>query len=153
MRGQRLNLRSSLALAVGLLSTLSLAGCMDDWLASLRSVAGGNASIAPEQRVLDGNAVAGRALVASGDYGCAACHHIPGVRGAEGVVGPPLSGYRRRKYVAGVVPNTTGNLIRFIQNAPVVAPGTAMPNLDLTREQARDIAAFLYTLDGPDERR
>ena len=86
----------------------------------------------------------GRAVIPR--YGCGACHSIPGVPGATGKVGPPLAGIVERAYVGGVLPNTPQNLIRWIQNPPAVDPLTAMPNVGVTQADARDIAAYLYTL-------
>lgn len=80
------------------------------------------------------------------DYGCGSCHTIPGVRGANGAVGPPLYFMGRRTMIAGELPNTPDNIIRWIKNPKSVEPGTAMPALGLTDEQARDAAAYLYTL-------
>ncbi|MBL0420775.1 c-type cytochrome [Ramlibacter sp. AW1] len=80
---------------------------------------------------------------------CATCHVIPGVVGAGFHVGPPLAGVGQRAFIAGVVPNQPENLVRFLLNPPAVAPGTAMPPLGLSEEDARDIAAFLYTLRTP----
>ena len=45
-----------------------------------------------------------------------------------------------------MLPNTPQNLIRWIQNPPAVDPLTAMPNVGVTQADARDIAAYLYTL-------
>jgi cytochrome c1 len=71
---------------------------------------------------------------------------IPGINGADGLVGPPLILFARRTYVAGELPNTPSNLIRWIQDPPAVEPRTAMPALGLSEQQARDVAAYLYTL-------
>jgi cytochrome c1 len=79
-------------------------------------------------------------------YGCGACHTIPGVQRANGLVGPPLAGIARRVYVAGVLYNTPDNLMLWIRNPPGVDPLTAMPDTGVTEGDARDIAAFLYTL-------
>lgn len=79
-------------------------------------------------------------------YGCTACHTIPGVSGADGLIGPPLEKMAHRGYVAGVVKNTPYNLVRWIQNPPAVDPMTAMPNLHVTDQDARDMGAYLYTL-------
>ena len=79
-------------------------------------------------------------------YGCGSCHTIPGVDGATAQVGPPLAGLAGRAYIAGVLPNTPDNLIRWIQNPPGVDEKTAMPNVGVTARDARDIAAYLYTL-------
>jgi cytochrome c len=74
------------------------------------------------------------------------CHTIPGIYTARGVVGPPLYFFGRRTMVAGELPNTPENLVRWLRNPPGVEPGTAMPNLGLSDQQAQDIAAYLYTL-------
>lgn len=79
-------------------------------------------------------------------YGCSSCHTIPGVRGADGRVGPPLSGIASRVYIGGVLENTPENLIRWIQNPKQVDRLTAMPNVGVTEPDARDIAGYLYTL-------
>ena len=76
-------------------------------------------------------------------YGCGACHTIPGIHAANGVVGPPLYFFSRRTMIAGELPNTPENLVRWIKNPPSVEPGTAMPNLGLDDQQARDAAAYL----------
>ena len=79
-------------------------------------------------------------------YGCSGCHTIPGVRGADALVGPPLTNMAERMYVGGVMKNTPDNLIRWIQDPPGVDPMTAMPNLHVREPDARDIASYLYTL-------
>ena len=79
-------------------------------------------------------------------YGCAACHQIRGVIGAQGLVGPPLEGVARRAYIGGVLGNSPDNMIRWVQNPQAVDQKTAMPNLGVTDADARDIAAYLYTL-------
>jgi cytochrome c1 len=48
--------------------------------------------------------------------------------------------------VAGEVPNTPRFMVRWIENPQAIEPGTAMPNLGVSDAQARDIAAYLYTL-------
>jgi mono/diheme cytochrome c family protein len=78
---------------------------------------------------------------------CGVCHVIPGVRGARGRVGPPLDAYSRRVYLAGKFPNTPRMLVQWIQDAPSLAPQTAMPAIAMTEAQARNMAAYLYTLD------
>jgi len=77
-------------------------------------------------------------------YGCGACHRIPGIPGAHGNVGPPLTRMAKRVYLAGVLPNTPANLIRWIQGPQHIAPMTAMPDLQVKQPDARDIAAYLY---------
>ena len=79
-------------------------------------------------------------------YGCTSCHDIPNVSGPRGMVGPPLTHIALRQIIAGHMPNTPENLIKYLQNPQLVDPQNAMPNLGLTVDQSRDIAAFLYTL-------
>ena len=91
-----------------------------------------------------GDAAQGRLVIRQ--YGCGTCHVIPGVPGANGTVGAPLTEFARRKYIAGELPNTSDNLVRWIVNPQLIEPGTAMPNLNVTSAEARDIAAYLATL-------
>jgi cytochrome c oxidase assembly factor CtaG len=79
-------------------------------------------------------------------YGCPACHTIPGIQGAKRLVGPPLSGIASRSYIAGVLSNTPTHMIEWLRNPPGIDSKTAMPNMDVTERDARDIAAYLYTL-------
>jgi cytochrome c oxidase subunit 2 len=89
---------------------------------------------------------AGKALVAQ--KGCGACHTIPGVPGANGTIGPNLAGVASRTSIAGgAVPNNSpDDLKRWIMNPAALKPGTAMPNLGLTDDEATKIVAFLETL-------
>ena len=80
-------------------------------------------------------------------YGCGACHRIPGIPGAHGIVGPSLAKMAERGYVSGILANTPENLIRWLLDPPAVDPATAMPNLGLTESEARNIAAYLQTPD------
>jgi len=95
------------------------------------------------QEVRGGDPARGRALI--GSYGCGTCHLVPGVPGANSLVGPPLSSYAERSYIAGNLPNTPENLTRWLQFPQQVEPGTAMPNLNVTLADARDIASYLYS--------
>lgn len=78
--------------------------------------------------------------------GCGTCHMIPGVKGADGLVGPPLAMIGRRIYIAGVRRNTPENMIAWLQDPQAVVPGNVMPNMGLSRRDAIDIAAYLNTL-------
>jgi cytochrome c2 len=77
------------------------------------------------------------------DVGCGACHAIPGIRSADGRVGPPLDDFGRRRTVAGKLPNTPRALTHWIRFPQAVVPGNDMPNLRLSRRDARDVAAYL----------
>lgn len=83
-------------------------------------------------------------------YLCATCHQIPGVVGASRHVGPPLNGIASRKYIAGILPNTPENMVGWLKNPQHFDPLSAMPDLGVTDKHARDMAAFLYTLDDLD---
>ena len=80
------------------------------------------------------------------DSGCGACHTIPGVPGAAGLVGPPLTAFGRRGYIAGRVSNNRSNLVRWLIDPRTVDPMTVMPRVGLSDQQARQAAAYLYTL-------
>lgn len=96
------------------------------------------------QDMTGGNPANGRHLLYS--YSCGSCHAIPGVAEANGTIGPPLRGFGSRVYIAGFEQNTPENLSRWIAQPQEVQPGNAMPDLGVTEQQARDIAAYLYTL-------
>jgi cytochrome c2 len=95
-----------------------------------------------------GDAQHGKQLI--GSYGCGACHMIPGVHAARGKVGPPLLFFADRTMIAGELPNTPANLEKWIQHPKEVEPNTAMPELGVQPNEAREIAAYLYTLRGPE---
>ena len=88
----------------------------------------------------------GRGKVLLTRYGCASCHTIPGIRGADAHVGPPLAKMARRSYIGGVIENTPENMIYWIRNPQGVDSLSAMPNLGVSVQDARDIAGYLYTL-------
>lgn len=124
-------MRRALSVAAALVAgALVVAGCGDDFRPT-RVVPGGSASVGEE-------------LI--GAYGCGSCHEIPGVRGADGTVGPPLTKFGRRQFIAGQLANTPENLIRWITDPKGVEPGTAMPDLGVTEDEARNIAAYLESL-------
>jgi cytochrome c551/c552 len=91
-----------------------------------------------------GDPARGRSLIEH--YGCGSCHTIPGIRGADALVGPSLDRIASRTYVAGVLENNPANMIRWISDPPGVDPMTAMPNLHLNEAEVRHVAAFVYTL-------
>ena len=62
------------------------------------------------------------------------------------MVGPPLDRIASRSYLGGVLTNSPDNMIRWLQNPRAVDHLTAMPNLGVTEQDARDIAGYLYTL-------
>lgn len=80
-------------------------------------------------------------------YGCGGCHHIPGVAAARGNVGPPLDRLSKRVYLAGALPNTPENLAAWIRHPQKLDPRTAMPDMQVTEAHARDMVAYLRTLE------
>jgi cytochrome c2 len=98
---------------------------------------------APRQ-VRGGDPARGQRLMAQ--YQCTACHAIPEVPGPVGDAGPPLEQFALRSYIAGGIPNTADNLVRWLDNPQAMKPGSAMPDLGVSPEEARHMAAYLYTL-------
>jgi cytochrome c2 len=98
-----------------------------------------------EAQTLTGGSVS-RGTAAIGKYGCAGCHTIPGIEGATATVGPPLIQVAVRQYLGGHLLNTPGNMVRWIQHPQAIDPSNAMPELGVTDQDAKDIAAYLYTL-------
>ena len=93
---------------------------------------------------VSGSPASGAALVAS--KGCGACHVVPGIEGADGVVGPPLTMIGRRIFIAGVLRNTPQNLAAWVFDPQRFVPGNAMPSTGLTEAEAVDVAAYLETI-------
>ena len=79
-------------------------------------------------------------------YGCATCHDIPGVVGADAPVGPPLANMGQRGAIAGLLANNPENMVRWIREPQRLHPGSAMPDLGVKEPDARDMAAYLYSL-------
>jgi cytochrome c2 len=96
------------------------------------------------RRMTGGDPSRGPALIHK--YGCGACHTIEELPGVKGKVGPPLTGIGERVYLAGQLPNTPRNMMRWIQDPQTIERGTAMPDMGVTDQDARDLAAYLYTL-------
>ncbi|AKJ30041.1 c-type cytochrome [Caldimonas brevitalea] len=76
-------------------------------------------------------------------YACVTCHVIPGVTGSDTQLGPPLAGLARRSLLPGGLANSEDNLVRWIRHPRGVDPLTAMPDLGVTEEHARQMAAYL----------
>jgi mono/diheme cytochrome c family protein len=87
-----------------------------------------------------------RGRIAIQQYGCTACHRIPGIVGPTSHTGPPLTAMGSRKYIAGVLPNSFENMVRWLQRPQAVDQHTAMPDTGLNDADARDIAAYLVRL-------
>lgn len=101
------------------------------------------ARIAAEQ-LTGGHVEAGKDTILR--FGCGACHSIAGIAGADGRVGPSLQGIGVRVEIAGRLANTPDNLVTWLRAPQRVAPGNGMPDQGVTDREARDMAAYLYTL-------
>ncbi|MFL6635614.1 MAG: c-type cytochrome [Massilia sp.] len=122
--------RSSIACAALVLTSAALfAGCGDD--DNRKPYIGGDAKI-------------GKQLVTQ--YQCGACHKIPDVPGAGGEAGPDLEKFGRLSYIAGRIPNVPPRLVAWLLDPPALKPGTVMPAMGMTEQEARHMAAYLYTL-------
>lgn len=121
-----------------LLLAPALAGCDDRASSALASLG----LVHPKSNI--GDIDKGEELI--GVYGCGSCHEIPGVAGARGLVGPPLTRMGRRIFIAGVLRNTPENMVAWLRDPQKIVPGNAMPTMGLSEEQARDVAAYLENL-------
>ena len=91
------------------------------------------------------DAAAGLAVIER--VGCAACHRIPGVAWPNGTVGGSLDGFGDQSMIAGRFPNQPQTLAVWVRDAPTLSPSTGMPAMPITPAEARDVAAYLYTLE------
>ena len=114
------------------------------------TVACGRESSPGTSPVTGGDPERGKVFISS--MGCGACHVVPGVRGAVGLVGPPLTDFGRRQYIAGRLVNEPENLVAWIMDPQAIDSMTAMPTLGLDTAQARDAAAYLLTLGAGGDR-
>ena len=111
---------------------LALAGACADKSGAPRPVTGGDPA---------------RGLAVLEQAGCGACHDVPGLDWPRGTVGGSLRGFAARPLIAGRFPNQPDTLVAWLVNAPALSPETGMPPMPISRAQARDVAAYLYTLD------
>jgi mono/diheme cytochrome c family protein len=79
-------------------------------------------------------------------YGCIACHEIPGHVGPEARLGPTLDGIGARTMLGGVLPNSPENMALWLRSPQAFSRHSAMPTLGVTARDARDMAAYLATL-------
>ncbi|SFG11305.1 Cytochrome c2 [Duganella sp. CF458] len=84
-----------------------------------------------------------RGRLALTQFACQSCHHIPGVTGPLTFVGPNLEGLAQRSFIAGKLPTSEENLVKWIRAPQQVKPGTVMPQLGVPERDARDMAAYL----------
>ena len=78
---------------------------------------------------------------------CGSCHVVPGVPRAEGKSAPSLAGWAGRSTFLNTVPNTPENLEKWLDKPSHRKPGTNMPDISLTPEDSRDMAAYLFSIN------
>jgi cytochrome c len=77
---------------------------------------------------------------------CGSCHVVPGVPGAIGNVGPPLTRIGNRQVIAGYFANNRQNMVRWVSHAQSMLPNNAMPDTNLSPEDANRVADYLSRL-------
>lgn len=115
---------------------VGLAVCL---LAAVAGLPLAEANAAPAAEALRGQRLLGQ-------YQCGACHRIPGVVGATSALAAPLDGFGKRSYIAGRLANRPALLARWIAAPQSLVPGTPMPDMGVTPDDARAMAAYLSSL-------
>lgn len=79
-----------------------------------------------------------------GNHSCIACHAVAGVSG--GVLGPNLTYVGERQTIAaGILPNDSAGLARWLRDPPGEKPGSLMPKIDLTDDEIAALVAYLQS--------
>ena len=82
-----------------------------------------------------------------GQHSCVSCHIIPGVPNADGTSAPSLEHWSWRRTFLDTYPNTPANLERWLENPSHLKSGTSMPDLNVSPQDSRDIAAYLFSIN------
>lgn len=76
--------------------------------------------------------------------GCIACHSLNAFEAPKGMIGPNLANVGARTYIAaGTLKNTDENLAHWIRNPQGIKQGVLMPNLGISVEDSKTLAAYL----------
>ena len=113
-------------------------------LAAALLLSGCGASERPSAPPVGADMERGRLLLAR--YQCGSCHAIPGVPASRGQVAQPLESFGKRSYIAGRLANSPDALARWIAAPQAMVPGTPMPSMGASPADARDMAAYLMSL-------
>jgi cytochrome c2 len=100
--------------------------------------------VALAESITAGNVARGRHAFRA--RGCGSCHEIDGNRTTQGHAGPALNKFALQSYLPGGLANEPDSLVHWLRVPRHVVPSTAMPELGLGEQEARDVAAYLYTL-------
>ncbi len=114
-------------------------------VASLCGCSSGAINVAQGQKMTGGDAAAGKQALLLHD--CHSCHEIPGIEGDKNLQGPPLERWATRKTIAKEWPNSPANLENWIRHSEQLRPGTSMKLMNVSEKDARDIAAYLFSLN------
>lgn len=90
------------------------------------------------------SAARGQRLLAH--YQCGSCHAIPEVPATRRLNGPSLQAFGKRSYIAGHLPNRSDTLAQWIMSPQSLVPDSPMPDMGVSPADARDMAAYLGTL-------
>ncbi|HEY4959458.1 MAG TPA: c-type cytochrome [Terriglobales bacterium] len=124
---------------------------VSSWLAAVSLIAGSlcgcseRIDFAQGQKMTGGDPEAGKQAIVLHD--CHSCHVIPGIEGEQHVQGPALDHWASRKSIAKQWPNTPADLENWIRHSEQLLPGTTMKMMSVNEKDARDIAAYLYSLN------
>jgi mono/diheme cytochrome c family protein len=80
-------------------------------------------------------------------YACDNCHIIRDMVGPKTHIGPSLESWHERKYIAGILPNTHENLVRWIVAPQSISPHTMMPDLEVIEPHAEQMARYLMATE------
>jgi cytochrome c oxidase subunit 2 len=113
----------------------------DKWAAAQRE-SNVDGSLPPNQ-ALPADALRGETVFVAS---CSGCHTVRGTD-ALGHVGPDLTHIASRETIgAGMLDNTTPNLMRWVSNAQTIKPGVLMPPMNLRHDDLAAVVAYLTTL-------
>ncbi len=96
------------------------------------------------RKITGGDPIAGKQAIFKHD--CTSCHAIPGFESNAGLAGPPLDHWSRQRMIEDSWHNTPDNLQRWIRSSESMNPNTVMKLLSINEKDARDIAAYLFSL-------
>ncbi|GAB3472777.1 c-type cytochrome [Polaromonas eurypsychrophila] len=122
--------------------------CRAVWsVALLLAACGGDAADPTRATAVSARGDAALGLRLLTQYQCGSCHVIPGVSAARGVNGPSLQAFGKRSYIAGRVPNFPDALAQWLVAPASLVPGTAMPSMGVSPEEAQHMATYLGQLE------
>jgi len=92
-----------------------------------------------------GNPELGRKRLAQ--HSCVSCHVIPGVPRGDGKSAQSLAHWYWRRTFLNTYKNTPENLEKWLEMPSHRKPSTAMPDLNVSPQDSRDMAAYLFSIN------